>query len=50
MRCFEAELGPSTVIATGGLAALIAPLSVTIQHEEPWLTLFGLRIIYQRNR
>ncbi len=50
VRCFEAEMGPSTVIATGGLASLIAPLSTTIAHEEPWLTLFGLRIVYQRNR
>jgi type III pantothenate kinase len=50
VRCFTAEMGESTVIATGGLASLIAPLSQTIQHNEPWLTLFGLRIIYERNR
>lgn len=50
VRCFEAELGPSTVIATGGLASLIGPLSTTIAHEEPWLTLYGLRIVYHRNR
>ncbi len=50
VRCFEAELGPSTVIATGGLASLIAPLSTTIAHDEPWLTLYGLRIVYHRNR
>jgi type III pantothenate kinase len=46
---FEAELGPSTVVATGGLAELIMPHSDTIQHFEPWLTLQGLRIIYERN-
>ncbi|MGH8998067.1 MAG: type III pantothenate kinase, partial [Acidimicrobiia bacterium] len=38
---FVEELGPSTVIATGGLASLIAPLSNTIVHTEPWLTLYG---------
>ena len=46
---FESELGPSTVVATGGLAELIMPHSDTIQHYEPWLTLQGLRIIYERN-
>jgi len=46
---FEAELGPSTVVATGGLAELIMPHSDTIQHYEPWLTLQGLRIIHERN-
>ena len=49
VRRFEDELGKSTVIATGGLGGLIAPLSDTIQHHEPWLTLHGLRLIYQKN-
>jgi len=44
------ELGESTVVATGGLAELIAPMSRTIDHIEPWLTLHGLRIIWERNR
>src|SRR5690625_3674455 len=39
----------STVIATGGLASLIARDSETIQHVEPHLTLQGLYIIYQKN-
>jgi len=47
---FEAELGECTVIATGGLASLIAPLSPRIDHQEPWLTLHGLRIIWERNQ
>jgi type III pantothenate kinase len=43
------ELGPSTIIATGGLARLITPLSEMIQHHEPWLTLHGLRLVFGRN-
>jgi type III pantothenate kinase len=46
---FERELGECTVVATGGLGALIASLSTTIQHVEPWLTLHGLRLIYEKN-
>jgi len=46
---FEEELGESTVVATGGLAGLIAPLTESIDHHEPWLTLNGLRLIFQRN-
>lgn len=38
-----------TVIATGGLAGLIAPESKTIEKIEEYLTLEGLRIIYHRN-
>ena len=48
-RRIEGELGECTVIATGGLASLIAPLSEMIEHEEPWLTLHGLRLIYEKN-
>ena len=49
VRLIEAELGESTVIATGGLAPLIAPLTSTIEYTEPWLTLHGLRLIHERN-
>jgi type III pantothenate kinase len=46
-----AELGfPASVIATGGLAPLIAPLSKTIGEVDDHLTLTGLRILYERNR
>lgn len=38
------------VIATGGLAKLIAQDSATIDKVEPFLTLDGLRIIYQKNK
>jgi type III pantothenate kinase len=47
---FEEELGECSVIATGGLGNLIAPLSTKIQAYEPWLTLHGLRIIWLRNQ
>lgn len=43
------ELGPCTVVGTGGLADLIAPLSRRIEHLEPWLTLHGLRLVYEKN-
>jgi type III pantothenate kinase len=44
------ELGfPARVIATGGLAGLIAPLSTTIDEVSDDLTLVGLRILYERN-
>ncbi len=43
------ELGQATVIATGGLAGLIAPHTKHVQHVEPWLTLHGLRIVHERN-
>jgi type III pantothenate kinase len=49
VRRFLDELGEATVIATGGLSGPIVRLSQTIEHHEPWLTLHGLRIIYERN-
>ncbi len=47
----KAEL-PETpkVVATGGLAAPIAAATDSIDLVEPFLTLEGLRILYQRNR
>jgi type III pantothenate kinase len=38
-----------TVVATGGLASLVLEESETIDEHEPWLTLIGLRLVYERN-
>jgi type III pantothenate kinase len=48
---FREELGPEMkVIATGGLAGLIAKETPIIQIHAPWLTLDGLRLIWELNR
>ncbi|MCC7357977.1 MAG: type III pantothenate kinase [Anaerolineales bacterium] len=47
---FRSELGPSMkVIATGGLASLIANEAKCIDIIAPWLTLEGLRIVWELN-
>ena len=44
------ELGGSAkVIATGGLAPLIIAESSYVELHEPWLTLVGLRLVYDKN-
>ncbi len=48
---FRRELGEDMrVIATGGLAEVIASETKVIQVVNPWLTLEGLRMIYEMNR
>ena len=37
-------------MSTGGLAGLIAPVTDCIEYEEPWLTLHGLRLIWEKNQ
>ena len=51
-EAIRAELGApdAQVIATGGLADLIAPHSKAISKIDPFLTLDGLRIVWDRNR
>jgi type III pantothenate kinase len=46
----RAERGEAMeVIATGGLAPVLAEATDTIEHVDPTLTLWGLRLIYRRN-
>jgi type III pantothenate kinase len=48
---FRQELGPDTkVIATGGLAEIIAQETDVIQFVDPWITLKGLRLVYEMNQ
>ena len=47
----EAEFGePMRVIATGGLAPLFDGATSAIERTDPTLTLWGLRLIFDRNR
>jgi type III pantothenate kinase len=47
---FRQELGPKMkVIATGGLAEIIANETDAIQIVAPWLTLEGLRLVWDMN-
>ncbi len=39
-----------TVVATGGLATLVLGEATSIDVHEPFLTLIGLRLVYERNR
>ncbi|MBN9165994.1 MAG: pantothenate kinase [Myxococcales bacterium 68-20] len=49
-RIIEETAFPScAVVATGGLARMIGPLSRTIQDVDDDLTLTGLRILHERN-
>lgn len=50
VKLIQDELGAKPfVVATGGLAELIAPLTSTIDEVNPLLTLEGLRLVYERN-
>jgi type III pantothenate kinase len=41
--------GKVTTIATGGLAPLVIDEVSVIDAYEPWLTLIGLRLVYEKN-
>jgi type III pantothenate kinase len=46
---FDEVGGPCRVIATGGHAQIFAKYSKIVKDVDQWLTLDGLRIIYERN-
>jgi type III pantothenate kinase len=46
----ELRAPDATVVATGGLAELIAPHSAVIERVDPFLTLEGLRLVWELNR
>jgi type III pantothenate kinase len=51
VRRMRAELGGSVVVvATGGLASMVAPETDLIDHVDADLTLRGLRIVWERNQ
>ena len=51
VRRIRGELGEhARVIATGGLAQRIAAETETIERVEPYLTLEGLRLLFEKNR
>jgi len=49
MRMQKELGGDATVVATGGLAAIVVPHCTMVDEHEPWLTLEGLRLIFERN-
>lgn len=51
VRRISAELGEvKAVVATGGLAGVVIAESETITDKDPYLTLHGLRIVFDRNQ
>ena len=51
VRKIKQELGQeATVVATGGMAVMVAEESKVIDKLDGLLTLKGLRLIYERNK
>lgn len=48
-RMNEEMGGDAVVVATGGLAEAVVAFTDVIDHYEPWLTLEGLKMIYEKN-
>ena len=49
VRRMKVELGgAAVVVATGGLASIVAPESMMVEHVDPELTLRGLRLWWER--
>ncbi|MEO7981910.1 MAG: type III pantothenate kinase [Sporichthyaceae bacterium] len=46
----DGDPGEVTVIATGGLAPLVLEDAAVLDVHEPWLTLIGLRLVFERNQ
>ncbi len=46
----ELNCGPVKVVATGGLSSLIASETDSIDYVDKFLTLEGLRVIYEKNK
>ena len=42
--------GGATVVATGGFAELVSDIATRIDHVDPFLTLKGLRAVFEKNR
>ena len=43
------EIGQPSVVITGGLAPVLLGECRTVDHHEPWLTLEGLRVVFEKN-
>ena len=45
----ELELGPCKVISTGGLGPVISRFTKKVHDNDAWVTLHGMRLIYEKN-
>jgi type III pantothenate kinase len=49
MNELDLRPGEISVVATGGLAPLVVEECESFTHHQPWLTLLGLEIVFDRN-
>ena len=45
----EAEIGTAKIISTGGLGPVIARFTKKVHENDAWVTLHGMRLIYEKN-